>query len=147
MMQPPKLLQDLCMIGVTVEHPSVCSLGGVELSNHQQMEVGRLGRERPYVFLLFVNMTNLEPDILFSQRSRRIVDNVFETLDSLASVFKCKTLGVWETNFQTLIELLLLFIDYAKTKVDLVCLLKVRLHAHDLRKRLLCVIERSVAVI
>jgi hypothetical protein len=36
------------------------------------------------------------------------------------------------TYVQTLVEFLLLLVNYAKTEVDLVGLLKVRLHAHDL---------------
>lgn len=36
------------------------------------------------------------------------------------------------TYVQTLVELLLLFVDYAKTEVDLVGLLEVWLHTHDL---------------
>ncbi len=35
-----------------------------------------------YLFLLLVNMTNLEPDVLFSQRSRRVSDNILEALQS-----------------------------------------------------------------
>lgn len=33
-----------------------------------------------HIFLLFVDVTNLEPDILLRERSGRIVDDVFETL-------------------------------------------------------------------
>ena len=35
---------------------------------------------RAYIFLLFVNVADLEPDVFFSQRSWRICDNVFEAL-------------------------------------------------------------------
>jgi len=41
------------------------------------------------------------------------------------------------TNFKTLLKLLLLLVDYAKSEIDLVGLLKVWLHAHDLRECLL----------
>lgn len=34
----------------------------------------------PYILLLLVNMSNLEPDVLFSQRSRRVRNNVLEAL-------------------------------------------------------------------
>lgn len=33
-----------------------------------------------YVLLLFVNMANLEPNILLGQGTRRVIDNVFEAL-------------------------------------------------------------------
>ena len=33
-----------------------------------------------YVFLLFMDMPYLEPDILFGQRTRRIFDNILEAL-------------------------------------------------------------------
>jgi hypothetical protein len=34
-----------------------------------------------YVFLLLVNMANLEPDVFFGQRARGIANNVFEALE------------------------------------------------------------------
>jgi hypothetical protein len=33
-----------------------------------------------YIFLLFIDMTNLKPDVFLAERSRRVVDNVFEAL-------------------------------------------------------------------
>lgn len=33
-----------------------------------------------YVFLLLVDMANLEPDVFFGQRAWRIANNVFEAL-------------------------------------------------------------------
>jgi hypothetical protein len=42
---------------------------------------------------------------------------------------------------------LLLFINYTKTEVDLVGLLKGWLHAHDLRKGLLGMLEGAIAVV
>lgn len=51
------------------------------------------------------------------------------------------------TNLQTLIEFLLLFVYYAKAEIYLVGLLEIRLHAHDLRKGLLCVVERAIAIV
>ena len=51
------------------------------------------------------------------------------------------------TYVQTLVELLLLFVYYAETEVDLVCLLEVGLHTHDLRERLLGMFERPIAVV
>lgn len=62
MVQPTELLKDLGMVGVALKYPSVCSLGSFEF------------------LLLFINVTNLKPDIFFGQRSRWVGDNVFEAL-------------------------------------------------------------------
>ena len=35
-----------------------------------------------YILLLLMDVTNLEPNILFGQGARRIIDNVFKTLQS-----------------------------------------------------------------
>lgn len=48
---------------------------------------------------------------------------------------------------ETLVELLLLFVNYAKTEIDLVGLFEVWLHAHDLRESLFSMFERSVAIV
>ena len=45
------------------------------------------------------------------------------------------------THLETLLELLLLLVDDTEFEVDLVCLLEARLHAHDLRERLLSVLQ------
>lgn len=34
-----------------------------------------------YVFLLLMHMPDLEPDVLFRERARRIRDDIFETLE------------------------------------------------------------------
>lgn len=60
--QPPQLLQDLCVVRVSVQYALVCILGAVK------------------VLLLLVDMANLEPDVLFRQRRRRRVDDVLEAL-------------------------------------------------------------------
>ena len=52
-----------------------------------------------------------------------------------------------DTYVQTLIELLLLLVDYAQAEVDLVGLLESRFHTHDLRKCLFGMLQRSVAII
>jgi hypothetical protein len=51
------------------------------------------------------------------------------------------------TYVQTLVELLLLLVYYAQAEVDLVCLLEVGLHAHDLGEGLLRVLKGAVAVV
>jgi hypothetical protein len=35
---------------------------------------------RTYIFLLLMNVTDLEPNVLFSQWARRVIDNVLEAL-------------------------------------------------------------------
>ena len=51
------------------------------------------------------------------------------------------------TYIQTLAELLLLFVYNTESEVDLVGLLKVGLHLHDLRECLFGVVQRSVPVV
>lgn len=89
-------------------------------------------------------MTDLEPDVFFGERSWRIGDNVFETLleDQQNRGMSSKM-----SDLQALIVLLLLLVDDAKSKVDFVGLLEIRLHAHDLGERFLGMLERSVAII
>ena len=51
------------------------------------------------------------------------------------------------TYVQTLVELLLLLVYYTQAEIDLVCLLEVGLHAHDLGEGLLRVLKGAVAVV
>jgi len=51
------------------------------------------------------------------------------------------------TYLQTLFVLLLLFVYYAKPEIYFICFLEIWLHVHDLRKGLLGMFERSVAII
>jgi len=57
-----------------------------------------------------------------------------------ADIFTC-------TYIQTLVELLLLLVYYAEAKVDLVCLLEVGLHAHDLRESLFGMLQRAITIV
>lgn len=50
-------------------------------------------------------------------------------------------------HLETLLEFALLFVDYAQAEVDLVCLLEVGLHAHDLRERFFGVLKTAISVI
>jgi hypothetical protein len=109
-MQPAKLLKDLCMLRVSVKHTSISRLGIV------------------VIFLLLMDMSNLEPNVLFSQRGRWHGNNVSETL-------------------KTLLILLLLFVDYTEPKVDFVGLFEIGLHAHDLRKSFLGMLKRPISII
>ena len=73
-------------------------------------------------------MANLEPNIFLRERCRRVLNNVLEAL-------------------QTQVVLLLLLVDYAEAEVNLVCLLKIWGHAHNLRESLLCVLVGSITVV
>lgn len=79
MMQPAKLLQNLCVIRISVENPPVRRLCGVVLeawsANTHRTPMGYA-----YIFLLLMYMANLEPDILFSEWSWRVGHYVFEAL-------------------------------------------------------------------
>jgi hypothetical protein len=51
------------------------------------------------------------------------------------------------TYIQTLVELLLLFVNYAEAEINLVGLFEVRLHAHDLREGLFGMLERTITIV
>jgi hypothetical protein len=61
-MKPSQLLKNLGMIRVSFENAVVSRLCAV------------------IIFLLFVHMTDLEPDVFFGQGSWRRVDDIFEAL-------------------------------------------------------------------
>lgn len=61
-MKPAQLLQDLSVVGVSIQHPLVGVLGTVK------------------VLLLLMDVTNLKPYIFLGQRWRWRVDDVFEAL-------------------------------------------------------------------
>ena len=91
-------------------------------------------------------MANLEPNVLLRQRPWRVIDNVFEALRRISI---CGPMPRWATTtyIQTLVEFLLLLVDYAEAKVDFIGLFKARLHVHDLRKGFLGVLEGAVAIV
>lgn len=98
------------------------------------------------VFLLFVNVSNLEPDVLLGQWPRRVLHDILETLRKVSVQNQTSDL-FRATNFQTGLELLLLLVDYSQTEIDLIRLVEVGFHPHDLRKSFLRVLERSIAVV
>jgi hypothetical protein len=73
-------------------------------------------------------MTNLEIDVLLGEWARGIVDDVLEA-------------------FQTLAELLLLFVNDSEAEINFVGLFKVGGHAHDLGESLLGMVERAIAIV
>ena len=98
-------------------------MGGVL---HQNVLIGVLGLI--ILLLLFVDMANLEPNVSFCQRGRRVVKNVFKALER-----------------QLVLEQLLVY--DAKAKVDFICLFKMRVHFHDLSKGFLGVLKRVGALV
>ena len=92
-----------------------------------------------YVLLLFMDMTDLKPDIFLGQGPRRILDYIFEALGTHQQLlaYSRKT----SIYLQALRVLLLLLVDYPKTEVNLIGLVKVWLHEHHLRKGFFGVLE------
>jgi hypothetical protein len=140
--QPAELLQNLGVFRVTLEDTAVCALGGFELRRCQQLLWENLWLT--YLFLLLVHMTNLEPDVLFGQRPRRVKHNVLEALAQSQFVYQRAGSG---THVQALVELLLLLIYYTESEVDLVGLFEVGLHAHHLREGLFGMLKRPIAIV
>jgi hypothetical protein len=110
MVQPSELLKNLGMVGITLKHSLISRLCVI------------------VVFLLFVHMADLEPDVFLGQGRWWRIDNVLEAL-------------------QTLTVLLLLLVNYAEPEVDLVCLVEARFHLHDLREGFFCMIQGAVAIV
>ena len=101
------------------------------------MSAGAQGVTTTYILLLFMDMADLEPDVLLGQWFRRVLHNISEALQHVSPDRRC---CADSTYLETLAEFLLLFVYYAETKVDLVCLFKVWLHTHNLRKGFLGVV-------
>lgn len=80
MMQPAKLLQDLCVIRIPVEDPPVRCLCGVILEVPLANKY-RIPAKYTYIFLLLMYVANLKPDVFFSERPRRVGHYVFEALN------------------------------------------------------------------
>ena len=96
-----------------------------------------------------MHVTNLKPDVLLGQGTRGIVDDVPKALSvqTIVSVGTSLDLGRWGAHLETLLIFGLLLVDDAETKVDLVGLLEVGLHAHDLGEGLLGQLERAETIV
>lgn len=94
-----------------------------------------------------MDMTDLKPYVLLGQRCRRRVDNVLEALQKSGSAFsgRCGQRSV--TYLEGLVVLLLLLVDYTQPEVYLMGLVEIRLHFHNLRKRIFGVVQGAVSVI
>lgn len=71
------------MVRVAVENSAVGRLSGVELENNgvKKLSTQAWDFARTYVFLLLVNVTDLEPNIFLGQWARRVINNVLKALD------------------------------------------------------------------
>jgi hypothetical protein len=116
MMQPAQLLKDFGVVGIALKHATIGALCGFKF------------------LLLLIYVTDLEPDVLFGKRARRVGNDVLEALCHISTEYAD---FVAFTYVQTLVELLLLLIYYTEAEIDLVRLLEVRLHTHNLRESLL----------
>lgn len=90
--QPTKLLQNLGVVGVAVEDPVVGSLRILKLSAGEGLASQQPARtvQYTYVFLLLMDMADLEPYVLLGQRCRRRVDDVLEALRKSGSAFSSR---------------------------------------------------------
>ena len=143
-MQPAKLLKDLCMVWISVQHTPVCQFGIVILLFRQRMLFNAKANSA-YIFLLLMDVTDLKPNILFCQWGRWNGNNISETLELVNIPRSLCWLQV--TYLQTLLVLLLLLVNYAKTEINFISLFKIRLHSHDLRKCFLSVFKRPISII
>lgn len=89
-------------------------------------------------------MADLEPYVLFRKRPWRVGDYVLEALIERQQNTSRIPLS---TYLQTLVVLLLLLVDDTQSKVYLIGLLEIRLHAHDLRECLFGMLEGTVTVV
>lgn len=92
-----------------------------------------------------MDMTDLKPDIFLGQGPRRTLDYILEALGTHQQVWACSRKA--STYLQALRVLLLLLVDYTKTEVYFIGLVKVWLHEHHLRKGFFGVLKRAVSVV
>lgn len=91
-------------------------------------------------------MADLEPDIFLGQWRGRRVDYILEALETKLDKLK-STRMTPGTYLEGLVVFLLLLVDYSESEVNLVGLVKIGLHLHDLREGLLCMVQRAITVI
>lgn len=83
-MQPAKLLKHFSVLRIAVKHSSVRSFGAFVLQGCQKSYSRR--DTFTHIFLLFMNVADLEPDVLLVKWSRWIGNNVLEALSSKSAV-------------------------------------------------------------
>ena len=75
MIQPPELLKDFGMCGIVGDDAFIGILGADVLKFPKVSKNKDGKRQLPYIFLLFVNMPDLEPNVGVCQRAGRIAEN------------------------------------------------------------------------
>ena len=93
-----------------------------------------------------MDMANLKPDVLFVEWTRRIRDDVLETLPK-GSVQKQTAVIPYVTHLQALLKLLLLLVYYSKPEIYFIRFFEVGLHSHDLAESLFGVLKRTISII
>ena len=117
--EPTELLQDFGVIGIVLQYTLVRVLSSVILKWPSARGTSRGGVT--HVFLLLVDVSNLEPDVDLGQRFRRIVQDIAETLQGISIDLESRH----STHLETGLEFLLRLVYDAEPKVYLVCLVKV----------------------
>jgi hypothetical protein len=82
--KPTQLLKDLGVIGIAFENARVCRLGRVVLWKISGMPWWQHG-VTTYVFLLFMHVSDLEPNVLLAERLWRVRHYIAEALWSCQS--------------------------------------------------------------
>lgn len=71
MVQPAELLENLGVLGVALENTLVGRLGAIKLEGVRSKATKSARGGEAYIFLLLVDMANLEPDVFLGQGARR----------------------------------------------------------------------------
>src|SRR2546423_6260492 len=101
---------------------------------------------KAHVFLLFVHMANLEPDVFFVERPWWISNNILETLQK-RDVSEKPVTKARPTCLQALLKFLLLLVYYTESEVYLICLFEVGLHPHHLAESLFGMLKGAISII
>lgn len=84
--EPSELLKNLGVVWLPLQHTFVRRSRRIKLTRSVQQRTPTRniktedGRVSAYLFLLFMDMADLEPDVFFGEGSRGVVDDVFEAL-------------------------------------------------------------------
>ena len=106
MIKPTELLKDLCMSRVVSNNALIGIFRADMLMAGSEIVRNVRIIRTAYVFLLFVNMADLEPDVCMGERAGRVPENAVETPE-----------GVF--------VLSLLLVNDAKPEKDFICFIKV----------------------
>lgn len=83
MIKPTELLEDLCVSRIVSDNALISILRANMLTTRNEVnEVA--GMIKPaYVFLLLVNMADLEPNVCMGERAGRVPENAIETVEGV----------------------------------------------------------------